>query len=128
MKKKISWQTIINRVKDLPAGKYYGIPRGGQYIAAATGSPVDDPDQADYIIDDLYDSGSTFRKWKRKYPNKEFLFLFDKRKEFFNTWLIFPWEETDKDIDDHIIRMLQFNNKEVNEENIKLLKLLIKSI
>ena len=126
MKKEITWQMIYERIRKLPKGMYYGIPRGGQYIAGATGCAVDSPEDADYIIDDLYDSGTTYKRWKKLYPEKKFLFLYDKRNEYCNEWLVFPWEGEDinKDIDDHITRILQHANKEVTDIKIDLIKTL----
>ena len=124
MKRLITWQMIYERIRKLPKGMYYGIPRGGQYISGATGCAVDSPYDADYIIDDLYDSGKTFNRWKEMYPDKKFVFLFDKRKEYKNEWLVFPWELEDetKDVDDHIARILQHANTEVNDIKINLIK------
>lgn len=123
MKRIVTWSELYERIAKLPKGKYYGIPRGGQYIAGATNCAVDNPEDATYIIDDLYDSGSTYRKWKAKYPDKEFIFLFDKRKEMQDYWLVFPWEIKDEtDIEDHYLRILQYHNKDVNQIN-NLIKL-----
>ena len=57
--KVISWIEIYDRVKKLPEGKYWGIPRGGQVIAGLTGKAVDRIQDCDYIIDDL-DSNTYF--------------------------------------------------------------------
>ena len=59
MERHIKWNEIIDRVKKLDqTKKYYGVPRGGQYISAML-NPVDTPNEADIIIDDLIDSGKT---------------------------------------------------------------------
>ena len=60
----ISWKEIIQRVNQLDKSlKYYGIPRGGQYISAML-NPVDTPEEADVLIDDLIDSGKTREDYK----------------------------------------------------------------
>ena len=66
--------------------KIYGIPRGGQFISGISGYAVDTPEEANVIVDDLYDSGTTYKKWKKLYPDKDFYFLFDyvtSHQEFF---------------------------------------------
>lgn len=123
MKRIVTWSDLYERIQKLPKGLYYGIPRGGQYIAGATGCAVNSPEEATIIIDDLYDSGATYRKWKKKYPDKEFIFLFDKRKELADYWLVFPWEiKEETDIEDHYNRVLQYHSKEVTELNKSKLK------
>ena len=55
----INWKEIIKRVDKLDKSKkYYGVPRGGQYISAML-NPVDTIEECDIIIDDLIDSGKT---------------------------------------------------------------------
>jgi hypothetical protein len=39
--------------------KYWGIPRGGSVVAGLTRNAVMNPEEADFIIDDLTDSGKT---------------------------------------------------------------------
>ena len=125
----ITWKEIYDRVKELPRGKYYGVPRGGQVIAGLTGNAVDTPDEADFIVDDLIDSGKTALKWKEKYPDKHFIGLWNKIEEVDLGWLEFPWEESgERDAEDNIIRTLQNYNKEVNEQKIELVKTIIKLI
>ena len=73
----ITWSEIIERVNKLDKNKkYYGVPRGGQYISAML-NPVDNIEDADIIIDDLIDSGKTEIDYK-KY-NKPFIGLFNKQ-------------------------------------------------
>ena len=109
----ITWAMIKRRVQELnlpPELLYYGVPRGGQPIAALL-NPVDRPEEADVIIDDLIDSGTTRDKWQAQYPGKHFVALFDKQKEaeFKGKWLQFPWEQPGvDDIQDHVRRMLQY--------------------
>tara|TARA_R110001599_G_scaffold126542_1_gene299643 strand:+ start:2350 stop:3189 length:840 start_codon:yes stop_codon:yes gene_type:complete len=116
----ISWEDIYKRVKKLPKGKYYGVPRGGQVIAGLTGNAVDTPEQADYIIDDLIDSGRTAMKWKDKYPNIPFVALWNKLEEKDLGWLEFPWEESgERDAEDSVARLLQAFGEDTNREGLK---------
>lgn len=111
---KISWAEIYMRVNRLPKGYYYGIPRGGQIIAGLTGRAVDSVQDADYYIDDIIDSGKTMSKL----TDKPFYALFDKRKEFKNIWLVLPWENTQQDIEDTVIRQLEYIGEDVKREGL----------
>ena len=55
------------------------------------GNAVDTVEQADVIVDDLIDSGATQKQYK-KY-NKPFAALIDKRQEYKEEWIVFPWEK-----------------------------------
>lgn len=122
---KVTAQFRIKEDKTVPPWKsiktkYYGIARGGQVIAGLTGNAVDTPEEADVIIDDLYDSGTTYKKWKKLYPTKTFVFLYDKRKEFKNTWVEFPWEESgNKEVEENVIRLLEYFGEDCNREGLK---------
>ena len=117
MKRYISWKEIIEKLDGLPKGKYWGVPRGGMYIAAML-EPVDTVEEADYIIDDLIDSGRTLERYKKMHPDKPFIALFDKRNGD-NDWLVFPWEVEDKgkEIEDYLIRIAQYMNIKINIED-----------
>jgi hypothetical protein len=117
MKRNISWKEIKDKIELLPKDKkYWGVPRGGMYIAAML-NPVDDINDADIIIDDLIDSGRTEIRYKERYPDKTFIALYDKRKGD-NDWLIFPWEIEDegKEAADYLIRIAQYLNIKMNIE------------
>ena len=122
MKTKIGWTEIYNRVDFLktkykPETKYYGVPRGGQIVAGLLGNAVDKIEQADVIVDDLIDSGTTLNRYK-KY-NKPFSALIDKREELKNEWLVFPWENSEGDIEDNVIRLLQYFGEDVEREGLR---------
>ena len=116
---KITWSEIITRANKLDKSKkYYGVPRGGQYIAALL-NPVDTINEADYIIDDLIDSGSTQKRYSSY--NKPFIALFNKQNEIElkNKWLVFPWEVNDNiPIEDNIIRILEYIGENPNREGL----------
>ena len=100
--------------------KCYPIPRGGVPAAYAIHSQSDcafnivsTPEEADFFIDDLIDSGDTMKRYCDKYPERPFFVLIDKLKgEFKDDWIIFPWEVTDKGDDesgtDIVVRLLQY--------------------
>jgi len=115
----VTWEEIKQRVSKLdPSKKYYGIPRGGQYIAAML-NPVDTVNDCDIIIDDLIDSGSTRDRYK--YTAKPFVGLFDKttEPELRDKWLVFPWEMKNEPIEDNVRRIIQFIGEDVHREGLR---------
>lgn len=120
MERIIIWKEIIQRVDKLDKNlKYYGVPRGGQYIAAML-NPVDTIDEADVIIDDLIDSGTTQNKYKQY--NKPFIGLFNKQteEELKGKWLIFPWEQKDKiPVEENFVRILEYLGEDPNREGLR---------
>ena len=110
--KHIAWDEIYNRLSTIliqydKDTKYYGVPRGGTIVAGLTGNPVERIEDADVIIDDLIDSGATEKRYAKH--NKPFEALIDKRQEYKNEWLTFPWEikennETET-VEDNITRL-----------------------
>lgn len=115
----------------LASGKvFYGVPRGGiapaYYIAGATdGFITDNPAEADYIVDDLVDSGKTRTYYNTMYPNAAFIAIYDKQrdKEIEGKWLIFPWEVTregdDESILDAFTRMLEYTGEDATRPGLK---------
>lgn len=121
-KRIISWQEIYDRINKLPEGKYWGVPRGGQIVAGLTGKAVDNPNECDYIIDDLIDSGKTRDDFKRLFPYKKFVALFDKQNEpeLNRRWLEFPWEvEEKKDAETCVTRLLEHFGEDVTREGLQ---------
>jgi GTP cyclohydrolase I len=116
----LTWQWVIDEVNKRfdPSLKYYGIPRGGQYIAALL-NPVDTPEEADILIDDIIDSGKTMKDWQTKYPDKPFVALIDDTNREPGEWIEFPWEQKGEiDIEDHVRRILQYFD-DPNREGLK---------
>jgi GTP cyclohydrolase I len=120
MERIINWSEIKERVLMLDQNlKYYGVPRGGAYISAML-NPVETPEEADVIIDDLIDSGTTRDKYK-KY-NKPFIGLFDKQTEadLKGKWLVFPWETKDDiPVEENFVRILEYLGENPNREGLK---------
>jgi len=115
----ISWNEIKKRVGQLDKSKkYYGVPRGGQYISAML-NPVDTIEECDIIIDDLIDSGKT-RKEYAKYK-KPFVAIFDKQKEtdIKEKWLVFPWEMKEEPVEDNFVRILQYLGEDTDREGLR---------
>jgi len=125
-KHKVTWNEIYLKIDAMKEAltnkkdKIYGIPRGGQIIAGLTGLAVDTPEEANIIVDDLYDSGATYKKWYKKYPDKEYCFLFNKQFEYQNTWLEFPWEESgEKEVEENVVRLLEYFGEDTNREGLQ---------
>ena len=107
--------------------KVYGVPRGGIPVAYLVskmllGTVVDDPHDADIIVDDLIDSGATMDKYKKMYPTKLFVALVDKRDPVYkDKWIIFPWEinhNKDESFTDNITRLLQYVGENPKREGL----------
>lgn len=113
-----------------PVATVYAIPRGGISAAYAIRSyvdfhMVDDPADADFIVDDLIDSGTTMQRVieqataNRQPAGRKFIpgraaprpvVLIDKRTDpFRDKWIVFPWESTlEGSAEDIVLRLLQF--------------------
>jgi len=128
-KLQITWEEIINILKpiDTPNTKIYGVPKGGMILTALlkNATAVIDANEADFILDDLIDSGATKRIYANKFPNKTFLALFDKRTndQIKNTWIVMPWEQDhpgkEDSIQQNITRQLQFIGEDCKREGLK---------
>lgn len=106
--KQITWNEIIDRLKSFDRSKkYYGVPRGGAYLSAML-NPVDHPEEADIIIDDIIDSGETMIRFSTLYPDKPFIGLIDKQKENITEWIALPWEKQDQsELESNAKRIIQ---------------------
>lgn len=112
-----------------PGSRLYGVPRGGIPVAyllsgLICGQVVDTVEEADFVVDDLVDSGAT----RAKYPTRQFLALFGKETLPPNTivgmrrggWLVFPWEGTvEGSAEDICTRLLQFIGEDPNREGLR---------
>ena len=123
---------------DRPA-RVFAIPRGGIPAALAMRAHrhfdlVDRPEDADYIVDDLIDSGDTMERVLkaserprdlRGLASAEPVVLIDKRdkaSEYHDRWIVFPWEGDSgaegAGFEDNIKRMLQFVGEDANREGL----------
>jgi GTP cyclohydrolase I len=121
-----SWQYIRNRAiaisTRLKSAKVYGVPRGGCVVAALVGTPVDRPDLADAIVDDVIDSGATRDRYTEAYPSIPFYALFDKTEEtepMRGKWIVFPWEKDETPVEDNVKRLLEYLGEDVKREGLK---------
>ncbi len=117
---------LVQRQKVGPGTKLYGVPRGGVPAALAVSglsgaSLVDRPCDADLVVDDIYDSGRTARRYQGG-PGT-FDVLFDKREALWSgQWLVMPWERTeehDASAEDAIVRLLQYIGEDPTREGLR---------
>jgi GTP cyclohydrolase I len=114
----LTWQDVFERVHKLPAVKRYGIPRGGSIVSVLARNCVDTPEEADYFVDDIIDSGRTRDKWEKQYDKKVHA-LVDKQKEnLMTTWIVFPWEKNTSDAEDHITRIIEMIGDDPTREGL----------
>lgn len=94
----------------------FGIPRGGIFAGLALTRHLnllltDEPEEADFFIDDILDSGETKDKWCARYPGKPFFVLVNKKEMTTNEWVSFPWEsasQANESIEGNVTRILQY--------------------
>ncbi len=119
---KVTWLDIYERLEKIKkkyhqSTLYYGIPRGGQVVAGLTGRAVDNIEDCDVIIDDIYDSGKTAKVYEKH--NKHMEFLYDKRVEPDLPWIEFPWEnEFDRGFENDIVRVLERIGEDPTREGL----------
>lgn len=120
-----------------PGSLVYAIPCGGIPAAYAIRRYVDfelvnDPADADFIVDDLIDTGGTMAKTllaaTRPPTGRKFMseppvpvVLIDKRGLVGSDdpWIVWPWESTaEKGIEDHITRLIQFAGDDPTREGL----------
>lgn len=121
----MGWKEVIERVgrllQETKGAPVYGIPRGGAVVAGIMGTAVDTISEAACLVDDIYDSGRTHRRFTEA-AGKPCHHLVDKRKpeDAALGWVVFPWEvdDTTKDIEDTVTRQLEFIGEDPTREGL----------
>lgn len=128
---------IRSRIQPGAHPNVYGVPRGGVSAAYVIGrfvpiKLVTEPADADFIVDDLIDSGSTMarvleaaahpsngRQTFKEPPVP--IVLIDKREApWKDKWVVFPWEgDTGGSTEDIVTRLLQFVGEDVEREGLR---------
>lgn len=136
-------KTLSNLIKvKFPNAVYYiyPIPRGGipvAYHLMEFGDYIitENISDADFIVDDVIDSGNTYHHYNEKYPDLPFYALYDKsygpvqqpwtyyeaaNKTDSKVWLVFPWEgQVEQSVTDNVVRMLQYVGEDPNREGLR---------
>lgn len=127
MKKNVflTWEDIFSRIEYIKKKykidkktKIYGVPKNGMILAGffnAVNVPA--PEDADFILDDIIDSGTTKKKFKQLFPKKKFITLFEKDAKV--DWVNFPFEkQIDEDQNDTVVRLLQIIGEDPRREGL----------
>ena len=107
---RLTWPVIYSLAERLPCGRIYGIPRGGAIVAGAMlamdlparlrGDPrwelAETPGDADYLVDDIIDSGATAARWEERYGLTVRALIDKRRPGECRNWVVFPWEGRDE--------------------------------
>lgn len=125
--KYISWEQIMEALVpiDKPENAVYGVPKGGMIAAGflKNARKTYRPEEANIILDDIVDSGTTRQKYIQKYPEAEFIAIVEKNED--RDWIVFPWEadhpnaQGGDSIQENVIRMLQFIGEDPTREGLK---------
>lgn len=108
--------------------KVYGVPRGGIPVAYLLSGMdqgsilVDNPRQANLIVDDIIDSGRTKAKYNQECPGVPFSALCDFIENPNKLWVVFPWEmgpQGDMSAQDVGVRLLEYIGEDPEREGLK---------
>jgi hypothetical protein len=140
----MSWEEVRRRVDRIKKGHdettvYWGVPRGGQIVAALAGYPryvTQDPREAHVIVDDIVDSGETREIYLKRFPYKPFYALVDKTSNDHDLgWVEFPWETAEAyggkaDGAQILLRAVQYlgNTEVFNEKELSLIEVIHKRL
>lgn len=106
--------------------RMYGVPRGGLFVAFGLQlqknllcTLVENPVDAEVIVDDIEDSGATKDRFLSLHRGIEFHTLYSK-EDFEDRWVIFPWEANDptSDMSDVCIRLLQHIGEDTGRDGL----------
>lgn len=118
---KLSWDKVKELIQGLPPGRMWGVPRGGAIVAGLSGRACDNIADADYIVDDIIDSGATMNRYASNM--KPFHALIDKRNRPDFGWVQFPWEQLspthNESLEDTVLRQLQIIGEDYTRDGLK---------
>jgi len=116
----LDWPEVYKRMESAPKGHLFGIPRGGAIVAGISQRAVMIADRADYIVDDILDTGKTTEIYAKQFKKPTWA-LVDKQKEGIKEWVRFPWEPIDplSDLEDTVIRQLEYIGEDPTREGLR---------
>lgn len=121
----------------IPSEKYssiYAIPRGGLYAGLRlsellriplTDNPLEEQVDSCLIVDDLEDSGKTIAPYLEKGYDTAVIYSKNKPASTYcfetvgQEWLEFPYEQTERDEEDNIVRMLETLGEDASREGLR---------
>lgn len=112
----VTWKEIFERLDKVDRqGMVYGIPKNGMLLTAflRKAIPTADITKADWILDDIVDSGRTKAKAIAQCPGTPFVSLYEAKDQ--DSWLVFPWENEQDDGQDLVARQIQY----IGEDSIR---------
>lgn len=132
MKTFLTWTDVDNLVTELvervgitASTAIYGVPRGGAIVAKLiqdqTQCLLTDAIEANFVVDDLIDSGRT----ADRFPGQAFRALFDKRDpkcRYHGRWVVFPWEDPNehiKDGEECVARILELLGEDPTRDGLQ---------
>jgi len=120
----LTWAEVDDRLANLNLTglKVWGIPRGGAIVAGLARQHgavvVGTPQEAEFALDDVIDSGATAKKVNAQYGLLT-LAMVDKVGEGIDSWVHFPWEEPpETEMSDHVTRMMQYWGEETGRDGL----------
>lgn len=112
-------ERIRIELPEVESFRTYGVPRGGipvTYLLAHYLNilPVDSPEDAHIIVDDIVDSGATASRFEHK-PFYALIVRKELDESLKDAWFIFPWDgSSDNSASDIPIRLLQYIGEDPN--------------
>lgn len=108
-------QLLLQQMRSSPdTNKQFEIPQ-----IVVTGIP----EEADFIVDDIIDSGATMKKYMSRSPSSRFLVLVNKQEVKEDKqlgWVVFPWEDNEAgSSEDIFVRLLQFVGEDPKREGLR---------
>lgn len=110
---------------DFPGNKIYGVPNGGLMAAAflKRATVTLDIREADFILDDVLDSGNTLKFYQAHYPEKECVVIINKQSQnLMDRWIVFPWESQhpkgEQSIEENVLRQLQYLGEDTKRDGL----------